>query len=208
MTAVRRAEPESSRLRILTAAAEIAAERGYEGTTISRICQRSGLPVSSLYWFYKDKDELLAEVVNHSFRQWLAEQPTWTRFPPGVSLGEGLRTILARSVRSLPSTPEFLRIGHMLALERREIEPAGRTLFLSIRDEVRASLAAWFAESLDADLAAARPELPDRLATLIIALTDGLFLAHQIADSWDPEAFVDLIVIVVETAVDTARTSA
>ena len=104
MTRAGTAQPESSRLRILKAAAQIAAERGYEGTTISRICERSGLPVSSVYWFYKDKDELLAEVVAHSFTEWLADQPAW-HATPDVPLGESLRLILTRSVRSLPDAP-------------------------------------------------------------------------------------------------------
>lgn len=68
-------QPDVSRERILAAAAEIAAEAGYEGTTISKVTKRSGLPVSSVYWFFKDKDELLAEVVRHTFESWIAVQP-------------------------------------------------------------------------------------------------------------------------------------
>jgi AcrR family transcriptional regulator len=196
-------QPESSRLRILKAAAQIAAERGYEGTTISRICERSGLPVSSVYWFYKDKDELLAEVVAHSFTEWLAEQPTW-HSAPGVPLGESLRSILTRSVRSLPDAPEFLRIGHMLSMERRETEPAGRVLFLEVRERVRADLTRWFTESLEPAVVTTHPDLPDHLAMLIIVLTDGLFLADQMADHWDPDVFVDLIVGIVEKAITVA----
>ncbi|HET7139764.1 MAG TPA: TetR/AcrR family transcriptional regulator [Arthrobacter sp.] len=197
-------QPESSRLRILKAAAEVAAERGYEGTTIARICERSGLPVSSVYWFYADKDELLAEVVAHSFNEWIGDQPAWAPAPPGAQVGESLRQILNQSVRSLPSTPEFLRIGHMLALEHRETEPAGRALFLRVRARVHADLGTWFRLTLDPQLVSATPDLPDHLALLIIILTDGLFLAHQIADVWDPDAFVDLIVITVENAIAVA----
>ena len=78
------------RLRILKAAAQVAAERGYEGTTIARICERSGLPVSSVYWFYTDKDELLAEVVAHSFNEWIGDQPAWDPAPAGAPVGESL----------------------------------------------------------------------------------------------------------------------
>jgi AcrR family transcriptional regulator len=39
---------DSSRRRIVDAAAQIAAEGGYEGTTISKVVKRSGLPVSSV----------------------------------------------------------------------------------------------------------------------------------------------------------------
>lgn len=195
---------ENSRLRILKAAAEVAAERGYEGTTISRICQRSGLPVSSVYWFYKDKDELLAEVVRHSFAQWIGEQPRWEPLPDGVSLLDGLRSILTRSLRSLPDAPEYLRIGHMLTLERREVEPAGRALFLDIRAEVQASITQWFVGGLDAGVVERHPDLPSHLADAIIVLSDGLFLADQIADIWDPDDFIDILVDVVGTAIAAA----
>ena len=92
----------------------------------------------------------------------------------------------------------------MLALEHRESEPAGRVLFLQVRERVHSDLSTWFRQSLDPHLVAGNPRLPDRLALLIIILTDGLFLAHQIADIWDPDAFVDLIVITVENAIAVA----
>jgi AcrR family transcriptional regulator len=196
---------ENSRLRILRAAAEVAAERGYEGTTISRICQRSGLPVSSVYWFYKDKDELLAEVVRHSFTEWIGEQPRWVKPPEGVSLLEGLRAILNSALGTMAEAPEYLRIGHMLALEHREIEPAGRALFLEIRAEVQQSIARWFAEELDDDLVERRPNLPQHLAEAIIVLSDGLFLADQIADSWRTEEYIDILLDIIGTAIETAR---
>ena len=100
--------------------------------------------------------------------------------------------------------PEFLRIGHMLSMERRETEPAGRVLFLEVRERVRADLARWFTESLDPAVVTTHPDLPDHLAMLIIVLTDGLFLADQMADRWDPDVFVDLIVLIVENAVAVA----
>lgn len=197
-------QPPDSRERILEAAAAIAAEVGYEGTTISKITKRSGLPVSSVYWFFKDKDELLAEVVGHSFDVWLAGQPAWDPLPEGVPLTDGLAAVLAKAVRSLPDAPDFLRIGHLLTLEKRETEPAARRRFLEIRDAVEQRIAGWFTGELDPVLLASRPELPRQLAQLVIATTDGLFIAHQIHEVWDPDEFVCLIVDIVQAAVTAA----
>lgn len=201
MTEARSSE---SRLRILRAAAAIAAESGYEATTISKITKRSGLPVSSVYWFFKDKDELLAEVVRHSFEQWLADQPTWDPLPPNVSVTDGLRAILSQSVRTLADAPDFLRIGHMLTLEARDREAAGRRVFLEIREDVERTITDWFAGELKARVVEQRPGLPQQLARIVIASTDGLFLAHQIDDVWDPDEFVSLIVDIVEAAISEA----
>ncbi|MEV0666482.1 TetR/AcrR family transcriptional regulator [Actinomadura luteofluorescens] len=193
---------EMSRVRILKAAAEIAAEYGYEGTTISKVTKRSGLPASSVYWFFQDKDHLLAEVVRHSFEQWIAAEPRWERDPRDErSLGEGLRDILARSTRGLPGAPDFLRIGHMLLLESREVEPEARRYFLATRDAVASSIAAWFTSQFSTELRARRPELAMDLARIVLASTDGLFLAHQIDAAGDPDDFIAIIVAIVEQAV-------
>lgn len=195
------AEPlDGSRTRILKAAAEIAAECGYEATTISKVTKRSGLPVSSVYWFFRDKDQLMAEVVQHSFDEWIVRQPVWEAEGDHRSVGERLRAILSRSVRTLPEAPDFLRIGHMLVLQAREVEPAGRQNFLEVRARVEDAIAQWFRAELDKRTLKRHPELPVDLARVVIAATDGLFLAHQIDEGWDPDEYVDMIVAVVEAA--------
>ncbi len=195
---------DGSRQRIVAAAAEIAAEAGYEGTTISKVVKRSGLPVSSVYWFFKDKDDLIAEVVRSSFEAWIAEQPTWDPLPKGVSVGEGLRAVLNRSVLSLATAPDFLRIGLMLTLERRETEPAARTLFLDTRIAVEDDLTRWFTAAIGPRKVKRAPDLPRRLARIVIAGTDGLFLAHQIHDDEDAGEYVDILVAIVESAIAAA----
>lgn len=198
----RPADREVSRVRILRAAAEIAAECGYEGTTISKVTKRSGLPASSVYWFFRDKDHLIAEVIRYGFEQWIATQPRWERDPRDERpLAEGLRAILSRSVRSLSDAPDFLRIGQMLLLETRAVEPEARQYFLATRDEVTSSIAAWFTSHFDTGLRARRPELAMDLARIVLASTDGFFFAHQIEDGLEPDDLVEVVVAVVERAV-------
>src|ERR1700755_2274756 len=74
----KRADGELSRGRILDAATEIAAERGYEGTSIGAVSAKCGLPASSIYWHFKDKDDLIAAVIERSFGTWITawEVPT------------------------------------------------------------------------------------------------------------------------------------
>lgn len=79
-----------SRQRILDAAVEISGERGYEGTSIAAVSATCGLPASSIYWHFKDKDDLIAAVIERSFETWLAavELPgrrrarCWSASPP------------------------------------------------------------------------------------------------------------------------------
>ena len=67
-----RANGEQSRQRILDAATEVATERGYDGTTISLVSKKSGLPPTSIYWHFTDKDDLIAAVIERSYQRWLA----------------------------------------------------------------------------------------------------------------------------------------
>lgn len=198
------AEIADSKRRILDAAAQIAAESGYEGTTISKVVKRSGLPVSSVYWFFKDKDDLLAEVVRLSFETWLAEQPRWDPLPRGVSIGDGLRAILGRASLSLAAAPDFIRIGIMLTLECREVEPAARAIFVQVRADVEDDITAWFTRAIGARKVKRSPDLPRQLARIVIAGTDGLFLAHQIHNVEDPREYVDILAAIVESAVAAA----
>jgi AcrR family transcriptional regulator len=195
---------DDSRTKLLDAAAEIAAERGYRGTTISRICARAGVPVSSVYWFFTDKDELLSEVVGHSWEEWFAGQPSWVPPAPGTAWTDTLTTILDGAVTSLTDAPSFLRIGHMLTLEQPPGEIAARDRFLDIRRGIEDRICAWFADSLPADAVAREPRLPRALAVTLIAFTDGYFLGVQIDSSEPPVTeFVDLVVDVLAQA--TAR---
>lgn len=202
--AVRR-PTEMSRIRILAAAAEVAAEAGYEGTTISKITGRSGLPVSSVYWFFKDKDQLLAEVVRHSYERWSARQPTWSQPPVGMPFIDALANNLRVSLRGIASTPDFLRIGHMLTLQARPTESAARTTFLAIRDGVERRITDWYTRNLPTDVTARAPEVAPDLARVTLAATEGLFLAEQIDDTWDADEFVTFIVAIVMAAVDANR---
>src|SRR6201998_3751484 len=111
----RRADGELSRERILDAATEIASERGYEGTSIALVSAKCGLPASSIYWHFTDKDDLIAAVIERRFAQWLV---AW-RMPAEGTARERLVSVSMRIAKALLDSPDFLRLGLMLALERR-----------------------------------------------------------------------------------------
>ena len=125
----RRVDGEASRTRILDAATEIAAERGYEGTSIGLVSTKCGLPASSIYWHFKDKDDLIAAVIERSFAQWLS---AW-QMPVDGTPQERFVELLQQVAKALLDSPDFLRLGLMLALERRPVEPRARAMFIAAR---------------------------------------------------------------------------
>ncbi|MEW2316335.1 TetR/AcrR family transcriptional regulator [Streptomyces bauhiniae] len=186
-TRKKRANGVESRQRILDAAAEIAGERGYEGTSIAAVSAKCGLPASSIYWHFKDKDDLIAAVIERSFETWLAAVEL-----PGEEAGTPLERVVAMAgsvAKSLIDAPDFLRLGLMLALERRPAEPRGRTVFLQVRDIARAKIAEM-AQVLVPDL---DEQSVHTLTTYAVAGGDGLFVQREInGDDVDLVALFEL----------------
>jgi AcrR family transcriptional regulator len=181
----KRADGELSRERILDAATEIAAERGYEGTSIALVSKMCGLPASSIYWHFTDKDDLIAAVIERSFASWLA---AW-QFPDEGDAPDRMKGMAVEIAKALLDSPDFIRLGLMLALERRPVEPRARAMFLQARAQAYGQLIAVVGELT--------PELTDaqahQLATYALAGADGLFIAKEIGgDSIDLVALFEM----------------
>jgi AcrR family transcriptional regulator len=168
----KRADGELSRERILDAATEIAAERGYEGTSIALVSAKCGLPASSIYWHFKDKDDLIAAVIERSFASWLA---AW-QFPDEGHAPDRMKGMAMQIAKALLDSPDFIRLGLMLALERRPVEPRARAMFLQARAQAYGQLTDVVRE-LTPDLTDAQTH---QLATYALAGADGLFIAKEI----------------------------
>ncbi len=195
---------EKSRQKILDAATEIAGERGYEGTSIALVSERSGLPASSIYWHFKDKDALIAAVIERSYDRWMADMSAWTPTRTGATRDELLVSMMQQTAKSIVESPDFLRLGLMLTLERRPEEPSARRRFLEVREHTLGRVVSAYA--------ALFPEL-DRsgtrqLATFTMAMADGLFVALEVnGDSLDLLAQFESLAAAVLAAAEHLRPS-
>ena len=181
----KRADGELSRERILDAATEIAAERGYEGASIALVSAKCGLPASSIYWHFKNKDDLIAAVIERSFADWLR---AW-QVPVEGSPQDRLVGLAMQIAKALLDSPDFIRLGLMLSLERRPVEPRARAMFLQLRAQT-------FGQLVET-MRGFTPDLTDaevhQLATYAIAGADGLFIAKEIGgDAVDLLALFEL----------------
>ena len=203
MTAPRRTgRAGESRERILRAAAEVVAERGYGGTTIARITERSGLPASSVYWFFENKDALIAEVVLHHFEAWVRLRPVWRAPGPDEELATVLGELLRPGMRALAESPDYLRLGQSLLLEPRERGSAARARFLELRRDGMRGLEQWFLEGLTASGLEGAEALAAELSRLVVVASDGLFLSYRAGDELDTDLFLDLLLDTVAEALD------
>jgi AcrR family transcriptional regulator len=159
-----------SRRKIIDAAAELMAERGFSGTSISAVSRKSGLPSGSIYWHFENKEALLAAVIEEGAQQWLDALPATGAFPDAAAA-------------SLEDQPEFLRLLILIALERREIDEPSLEVIRRARalgrDRVREEMVRML-EPFGGEQSA---ELAQEFAAFALCVADGAFIAHHI----DPE---------------------
>ncbi len=189
-----------SRLRILEATFELAHELGYQGTSISKVVERSGLPASSVYWHFADKDALFAAMIQHSFEKWRANLPKWTAPARGASRRDELAARIRSAIGSIATNPEFWRLGLLLSLQRQPVEPQARLLFKEIRRRVIANMASFWRHALPPGHERRAPNLPELLARFTMATADGLFVSAQIDSDYDYSRLADLLAEMLDSA--------
>ena len=183
----------------MAAAAELARERGVSGATIAMVCERSGLPVSSVYWYFDDKDQLFAEVIRTSFATWLVSVPRWD-VSADTTIASGLTRVLGESVRTFADMPSFLRIGMQVLLETGEQHQKTRQAYIDVREQTRRMMTAWMTALLPDDVSGA---VAEDLASLVIAMSDGMSVGSQIYPDWHPDEYVQLISSTIDAVVTT-----
>lgn len=182
-----------SRQRILQVAFEIAAERGYDGTTLAEVTKRAGVPPSSVYWQFENKDELLAVVVEEYYEEWRATQAVWlNERPPAIGV-ENVDFIMNGLAFGVVNQPQFQRLGIMLSLEQRVVELAARKRFREIRAEVRDAMAGWLRDALPESLGERREPIARDLALFLIALSDGLLVHARIDETVDIAGIIEMV---------------
>lgn len=90
---------EETRERLLRAAAEEFADRGYEGASINRIIQRSGMSKGSVYYYFEDKADLFSTTFRLAVER-LLEEAGWPALDE-VAAEDFWDALLALSHRSV-----------------------------------------------------------------------------------------------------------
>ncbi len=125
--------------RIVAAAEDVVAERGYDGTSTNRVATRAGISPGSLYQYFPDKDALITEVLDRYVDA--LEARISAAFPGrlGTDLSvASVRGVVSELVDALAERPALLRVlserlprtaGHRrLAFARRIDELAATAL--------------------------------------------------------------------------------
>jgi AcrR family transcriptional regulator len=71
-----------TRQRLLVAAGEVFAEQGFQNTTVRDICQRAGVNIAAINYYFGSKEELYEAVCNYSLDLYV------NKYSPTLGLGE------------------------------------------------------------------------------------------------------------------------
>lgn len=195
-----------SRARILEATIALAAERGYDGTTMNEVSQRSGLPVSSVYWHFDNKDDLLAAALEHGFEQWRARVPSAATPDPAAltDFEDAVRMRFANGLQVLAARPDFWRLGMLLLLQARDPEPTARRRFVEVHEAVAASVTSWWDTHLPPHIS--DPAVARAVGVSYVSMLNALYVAQAAEHAWDTAAlassFADGIVAMVRSRMD------
>jgi AcrR family transcriptional regulator len=99
---------ENARERLLEAAGEIFAEKGFKGATVREIIERAGVNIAAVNYYFRDKERLYIEAVKHAacgepedvHLEWSPDTP------PALKLRDLIRFQLLKFLD--PSRPEWL----------------------------------------------------------------------------------------------------
>lgn len=169
-----------SREAVLDAAERVMAEHGYEGATAAQIVKASGIPVSSVYHYFGNKNGVLLAVMERGARRFFDELPA---LPEHAETPEELLGALTDGlVAALDRHPDFLRLVVVMATQPSPAPEAAEAheVVGRVRSEALGRLRRAMARAfgIRANSAAA-----DRLARFTLAAIDGAFIAQQSDDS-------------------------
>ena len=172
----RTAQGVASRERLLDAAIDLMAERGYSASSVEALCRRAGVVKTALYWHFGSKEGLLTATLEKVANAWIEEiqKSVYLARDPAQRLErafEGLR-------RMVEARPQILRLLLAVANERAEVAPETRQRLRSVFQRAEAALVQGIEDALG------RP-LPD--LDLVAHTTIGLVQAASLRFLLDPE---------------------
>ncbi|MFI1459107.1 TetR/AcrR family transcriptional regulator [Nocardia carnea] len=209
-TARRNARGEASVQRILDATVQLVGRYGYDNTTIARITKFTQLPASSIYWYFRDKDELIASALEYSYTRFARGRRSWQGFDPAVPLEDQLIGELEPELQASESEAP-LRLGIMLALEGSAARSKIQEPFQRRRAAALESIRNWWDDVFAAFDADENTRGPGTwwMSTLTLALMDGHYISDVVADGPAAVAHRSRIVgLVLASAFTALRTGA
>jgi AcrR family transcriptional regulator len=183
---VTQAHEREVRERIVLAAAQVFAEKGFHRATMQDVVRESGLSVGAIYTYFSGKDELFLATCDFTSEQGLRE--LGVRIAAGTNAAERLAIAVGLYVDAIDGSSSAPGMtGLVPAWAEVDTSPAARTVLVRRRDQL------IMAGRLLVEEGIARGELPawvdsEAMAGAYTALLDGLLLQRvEAGPAWRRE---------------------
>jgi AcrR family transcriptional regulator len=172
----------STRERLLEAAGQVIAEKGYHAATVREICQRAGANVAAVNYHFGDKERLYTAVLRHVLEHALKKHPVdrarlMTK-PPRERLREFVRAFLVRRLDT--ERPAWHR--RIMAVE---VGEPSKTLQKLMRKMVRQNMS--FFRELVGELIGGRAD--EQTVELCIASVMGQCVYYSVTQHLIPRVY-------------------
>ena len=123
-------DTEDTKARLLAAAGELFAERGFEGATARQICDRAGVNLAAINYHFKSKEQLYVEAVRAAapiFHEDLAQLESELAETPEEIKRERAKELLKRYIRLLMHHMVGIQVPNwkVKLIMREMLEPTG-----------------------------------------------------------------------------------
>ena len=159
---------ELTKEKIQQAAYQCVARYGFEKTTLDDIAKEVGLNKASLYYYYKNKEEIFLEVTTNATRRFVETLQTSTLGKTGGAAAKVGHYLAERSVYFL----ELVEQVHISEETLRQVEP----LFQDLIRDVAAQEVQFLGKILAEAVASSeiRPVETERLALNLVSVSEGI----------------------------------
>jgi AcrR family transcriptional regulator len=171
--------------RIIRAALEVFAEKGYRGATIADVVRRSGLSVGAIYTHFSGKEALFLHSCDHVSGRGLEELAS--RLATAAGTADRLRLAIAFYIESIDQFEgETGQVALLAAWAEAEAEPGVREMLVRRRERLVGAAHMLIQEGVT------QGELPvwldvDGIARAFLAMLDGLLLQRvEAGDAYRP----------------------
>jgi AcrR family transcriptional regulator len=169
-----------TRERILEAATELFAQRGYAGTGVDRLAEKSGIAKTAIYYHFGNKEGLLASVLDRAASVWIDNIKQAA--DRAESAEESLDRALAGMRAMVDERPWILKLLLLLALEVADEKPEIRKAMGEIFLHARQTIVAGLRDRIGAELPGA-----DAVGNVMLGLLQAVVVGRQL----DPTLSVD-----------------